>query len=222
MAQIGILRLYKITQSLLDFIKVDYEQRLQENIENESFLYRCIDADDVIDDINYRDLAKEIFTRDKKNSRKVTVQLMFSLDKAMIPQISIREPAKSKGQSDAIGGIGEEIYENLDGSFSEERRKSYTSQYELLITSPNRHEVIIIEEVLLGLFTGAQETLSLINPFYNFNFSVKELMMNHDTFAEQLFIKSIGINVSYEKSYPNLTNNTFLNKILFEHQLFNE
>lgn len=232
MAQLGILRLYKLTQSLLDFVKQDYEYNVnniidenlvtEHNTVEESFLYRCIASDDAIEGISYRTLAEEMFTRDSMNSRKVTVELMFSRDKAMLPQIAIREPAKGKGQTDAIGGIGDEYFVNEDGSFQEEKRKSYTSQYELLVTSPNRHEVIIMEEVLLGLLIGAQDTLALANPFYNFNFSVKELMVNNEMYAETLFVKSIGINVSYDKSYPNLIDNSILTKILFEHQILTQ
>ena len=203
-------------------VGVDFISPIVQDLREESFLYRCIDEDDVIEEISYRELAEEIFVRDEFNSRRINVELMFSHDKASLPQIAIREPAKSKGQTDGIGGFGEDIFENSDGSFNEERRKSYSSQFELLITSPNRHEVIIMEEVLLGLFTGAQDTLSSINPFYNFNFSSKELMLNHEVYAERLFVKSIGVNVSYDKSYPNLTNNLFLNKILFEHNLLNQ
>lgn len=198
---------------------VDFTSPITSNLVEESFLYRCIDSDDVIEEISYRELAEELFTRDSMNSRKASVELMFSADKAMLPQIAIREPAKNKGQTDGIGGIGDEIYLNEDGSFNEERRKSFTSQFELLITSPNRHEVIIMEEVLLGLFIGAQDTLALANPFYSFNFTIKELMINNQTYAEQLFVKSIGINTSYDRSYPNLSDNSVLTKILFEHQI---
>lgn len=198
---------------------VDFTSPITSNLVEESFLYRCIDSDDVIEEISYRELAEELFTRDSMNSRKASVELMFSADKAMLPQIAIREPAKNKGQTDGIGGIGDEIYLNEDDSFNEERRKSFTSQFELLITSPNRHEVIIMEEVLLGLFIGAQDTLALANPFYSFNFTIKELMVNNQTYAEQLFVKSIGINTSYDRSYPNLSDNSVLTKILFEHQI---
>ena len=198
---------------------VDFVSPISNNLIEDSFLYRCIASDDQIEGILYRTLAEEIFTRDTMNSRKVTVELMFSRDKAMLPQVAVREPAKGKGQSDAIGGIGEDFFINEDGTIQEEKRKSFTSQYELLITSPNRHEVIIMEEVLLGLLIGAQDTLSLANPFYSFNFSVKEMMVNNEMYAESLFVKSIGVNVSYDKSYPNLINNEILTSILFEHQI---
>lgn len=222
MAKIGILKLKKLTESLLDFVKQDYETNRDNSTINESFIYRSIDGDDEIDGVEYRELAVELFTRENVDSRKVTVGLMFDADKAHLPQISVREPAKNKGQQDGIGGIGEDLYENEDGSFYGERRKSFTSQYELLITSMNRHEVIVMEEIMLALLIAAQDTLALNNPFYNFNFTVKELMMNNDSFSNQLYVKSIGLNVSYDKSYPNLNESDLLNKILFTHQILSE
>lgn len=219
MAKIGILKLKKLTQSLLDFVKEDFEVNRDNGTSEESFLFRCIDLDDEVDGISYRDLAVELFTRGNDDSRKATVGLMFDVDKAGLPQISVREPAKNKGQQDTIGGYGEEPYTNADGEYFEERRKSFISQYELFITSLNRHEVIIMEEVVLALFIAAQDTLALNNPFYNFNFTVKELMANNESYGHSLFIKSIGINTSYDKSYPNLTGDKMLTSILFTHNI---
>ena len=79
-----------------------------------------------------------------------------------------------------------------------------------------------MEEMMMALLITSQDTLSLYSPFYNFSFSVKELMMNNDSFSHSLYIKSIGLNVSYDKTYPNLTNNSMLNKILFTHQILSE
>lgn len=232
MAQIGILRLKKIVDSLLDFVKADYEYNLnniiddginpEHNTVGESFLFRCIDSDDEIEGISYQQLAVEIFTRDDLENRKVETRLMFDPDRAVLPTIHLREPAKGKGHTDGIGYIGDFIYENEDGSFQEARKRSFASQYEFLITSANRHEVIIMEEVLLGLFIGAQDTLALYHPFYSFQFSVKELMANNELVPRPLFIKSISVNTSFEKAYPDLSKNLMLGKILFNHQILSE
>ena len=216
MAQIGIVRIKKIVDSLLTFIKADYEAVLDKS---ESFLLRCFDDEDEVDGISYKDLAIEIFTRTDLENRKIETRLLFDRDRAKLPTVHVREPAKGKGLQDGIGHIDEELYENADGSFQETRRRSFTSQYELMITSLNRHEVIIMEEVLLGLLIGVQDTLALAEPFYQFNFTVKELMANNQLVPDPLFIKSIGLNTSYDKTYPDLSNNVMLNKILFTHNI---
>ena len=229
MAKIGILRLKSLVDALLEFVKEDYKAKVllqsqvvppsTANYIAESFLYRCIDSSDIADGVDYRLLAVEIFTREQSDSRKIETRLMFDRDRANLPTIHVREPAKNKGVQDGLGYIDEEIFENIDESFNESRRRSFNSQYDLMITSMNRHEVIVIEEVLLGLLISAQDNLSLSDPFYQFNFNVKELMANNELVPQPLFIKSIGVNVSYDKTYPNLSGNSLLNDILFSHNL---
>ena len=225
MSQIGIIKIKKLVDGLLTFVREDYLAKvaLQATVVApdtsdyiaESFLMRCFDDEDEIDGIPYKDLAVEIFTRTDLEQRKIETRLMFDLDRAPLPTNHVREPAKGKGKTDAIGYMGEDIYEDIDGGFETERRRSFTSQYELMATSMNRHEVIIIEEVMTALLIGAQDTLALANPFYTFDFSVKELIANNELIPNPLFIKSIGLHVSYNKTYPDLSNNQMLGKILF-------
>lgn len=200
-------------------VNTEFVSPVVRNQLEESFLYRCIDDGDIADGINYRELAVEIFTRPTTDHRSIETRLMFDTDRAMIPTVHIREPAKNKGKTDAIGYMGEDIYENLDGGLNEERKRSFGSQYELLITSANRHEVIIIEEVLLALLIGAQDTLALYDPFYVFEFSVKELVANNQLIPDPLFIKGITLYVSYDKTYPNISTDEMLGRILFEANL---
>jgi hypothetical protein len=189
------------------------------DIIQESFLYRCFDSDDIIEGVDYTKLAVDIFTRLVTDSRKVETRLLFDPDRASLPTIHVREPSKSKGKQDGIGYIGEGFYENADLSFQEERRRSFDSQFELMITSMNRHEVVVMEEVMLGLLIGAQDSLAIQEPFYNINFVVKELIANNELIPNPLFIKSIMINVSYDKTYPDISNNELLTSILFEQLL---
>ena len=183
---------------------------------SESFIYRCFDSDDVIEGVNYTTLAVEIFTRLTTDSRRVETRLLFDPDRASLPTIHVREPSKSKGKQDGIGNIGEGFYENADGGYSDERRRSFDSQFELMITSMNRHEVIVMEEVMLGLIVGAQDSFAIQDPFYNISFSVKELIANNDLIPNPLFIKSIMMNVSYDKTFPDISSSELLTRILFE------
>ena len=229
MSQIGIIRIKKLVDGLLTFVREDYLAKvalqatvvLPDTTDHiaESFLMRCFDDEDEMDGISYKDLAIEIFTRTEMESRRIETRLMFDVDRASLPTIHVREPAKGKGKTDSIGYMGEEIFENADGGYNDSRQRSFHSQYELLATSINRHEVIIIEEVLMALLIGSQDTLSLSHPFYAFDFSVKELIANNEMIPNPLFIKAIGLSVSYSKTYPDLSENSMLNQILFTHNI---
>ena len=229
MAQIGIIRIKKLVDALLDYVQADYQDKqiLQAgvvppattNYLAESFLARCFDDDDVVEDISYRDTAVEIFTRTKLDSRKVETRLMFDPDRASLPTIHVREPAKGRGKQDGIGNMGEDYYMDSDGGYSSERRRSFESQFELMITSMNRHEVIIMEEVMLALLIGAQDSLAAQDPFYQISFNVKELIANNELIPNPLFIKSIGLNVAYDKTYPDISRSDILNKIMFDQKI---
>jgi hypothetical protein len=227
MARVGIIRIKKLVDALLEFVQTDYENKVAlqiletEEVDHiaESFLARCFDEDDVTEGIDYLHQAVGIFTRTDADTRKLETRLMFDPDRATLPTIHVREPGKSKGKQDGIGNIDEELYANLDGGFSETRRRSFESQYELMITSANRHEVLIIEEVLLALLIGAQDSFTIQEPFCTMSFSVKELIANNELVPTPLFIKSIGLNLSYDKKYPDISNNVLLNKILFDQNI---
>lgn len=194
---------------------VDFLSPVIRDQSSEAFLLRCFDTEDIVDEIDYKLLAIEIFTRTEEESRKIDSRLMFDVDRAPFPTVHVREPAKGKGKTDAIGYMSDELYENVDGSYNETRRRSFQSQYELMVTSVNRHEVIIMEEVLLAALIGVQDTLALSNPFYTFEFGVKELIANNELIPNPLFIKAITLNVGYNKTYPDLSENQMLNRILF-------
>lgn len=192
------------------------------DMSSESFLARCFDTEDVCDGVDYKTLAIEIFTRTESDSRHLETRLLFDQDRASLPTIHVREPAKNKGAQDSIGYMDEELFENSDGGFQYTRRRSFISQYEIMITSMNRHEVIIIEEVLIALLIGSQDTLAMYSPFYQFNFTVRELIANNQLMPDPLFIKALMLNMNYDKSYPDLSENESLTSILFTANLLTE
>lgn len=228
MAKVGILKIKKLIDALLEYVHTDYLSKVAlqstvvppstKNYLIDSFVHRCFDDDDSDEGILYRGLAIDLITRPITDSRRIETRLMFDPNRASLPTIHVREPSKSKGRSDSVGITDEELYFDESGEYQFNLRRSFDSQYEVLITSSNRHEVLVLEELLLALFISSQETLCSINPFYLFNFSVKELILNQEL-APNVFIKSIGISTSYDKIYPEILSNEIIEKVLFEHIL---
>ena len=200
---------------------IGFDSPTVQNAIDDSFLMRCFDDDDYIEEVSYKKLAIEIFLRQPTDHRKIETRLLFDVDRAALPTIHVREPSKNKGKQDGIGNFDQGFFGNLDDSTQDIRRRSFDSNYELMITSMNRHEVIIIEEVLLALFIGAQDSFVLADPFYTIQFSVKELIANNELVPNPLFIKAIGLNVSYDKKYPDLSEDQILHKILFDQKVLN-
>ena len=230
MAKVGILHIKKLVEALVDYAGAELTLRTTEGFANEAFINRCFATDDSDEGISYLDIAKNLFLRTVSDSRKLEIRLLFDRDRAMLPTIHVREPSKQKGNSDGIGNISEELYLNdfrqdeydkdiFPRTYQHGVRRSFNSQFELLITSANRHEVLVIEEVLMALLMGSQDTISLLLPFHTTQLSVKELIFNGDI-SPNLFIKAITLNVQYEKEYPEIVMNDLFSQILFEHQLY--
>ena len=90
---IPILRIRKFVDLLIEFIETDYTSQTDKT---NSFLYRTL-GDDTSDGYNFYTEAIELFTRTVKDKRKLETRLMFDPDRAQMPTIHVREPAKNKG-----------------------------------------------------------------------------------------------------------------------------
>ena len=195
MATIPILKVKKFVDLLIEFVKTDYDNATDKT---KSFLYAVL-GDNVENGWDFYANGIEIFGRGVDDKRKLETRLMFDRSRAMLPTIHVREPAKNKGTSDGIGFMDDNYVANEDLTISDTRRKSFTSNFELMITSGNSMEVILIQEVLEAAMLASMDTLT-IDFFDLIDFNSRELMMNDDIERNMLFIKTIGLNIQYSKS----------------------
>lgn len=214
---IPILKIKRFVDLLVEFIRTDYENAVDKN---KSFMYTIL-GDHSEDGWNFFNNAVEIFSRDASDMRKLETRLMFDRSRAAIPTIHVREPAKNNGGYDSIGFMSGERTENEDGTYSDLYRKTHSSRFELMITSGNSLECILIQELIESAILSAIDTL--IIPFDIINISSKELMMESNIEQNMLFIKSIDLEIKYEKTLvptlyteANITSITFNNSTLLE------
>jgi len=211
MATIPILKVKKFVDLLLEFIKTDYEGATDKS---NSFLSRIL-SDNTDNGWDFFSNGVEIFTRNGDDNRTIETRLMFDRSRANLPTIHVREPAKNKGQYDGIGFFGEDIYTNEDSSVSSTARKTFSSQFELMITSGNSLECVLIQEVIESAMLASFDSLT-INLFELVDFSSKELMMNMELERNMLFMKSINLTIQYSKEHiPKLYTEQNINTIKF-------
>jgi hypothetical protein len=208
MALIKVVKVKKIVDALLEYVQVDYNTVTDKT---KSFLYKVL-GDNVEGDYNFYEQAKGIFLRTDTTPRKIKTSLMFNKDTNGAPHIHVREASRSKGSFNTIGGAIGEINLNEDGTFSEEYRDTKMGAYEVLITSLNPLETILIAEVMYTLMYGAYETFQA--EFSTFNFSLKELVFQNNL-AAQLYVKSINIDTQQENVIPSVITNEVLDKVNF-------
>jgi hypothetical protein len=222
MATIPILKVKKFVDLLIEFVKTDYEEKTDKT---KSFLYRVL-SDNTSDGWDFYQNGIEIFVRGEDDKRKLETRLMFDRSRAGLPTIHVREPAKNKGSYDGIGFFDDEIVVNestglddqnqpLPSTISSTARKTFSSQFDIMITSGNSLECVLIQEVLESAMLASLDTLTI--PFFELvDFTSKELMMSDETERNQLFIKSITLNIQYQKDgIPKLYTEDNIKKIQF-------
>ena len=217
MATIPILKVKKFVDLLIEFVKTDYEDKTDKT---KSFLYRVL-SDNTSDGWDFYQNGIEIFVRGDDDKRKLETRLMFDRSRAGLPTIHVREPAKNKGSFDGIGFFDDEIVvnepvdEETPSTISSTARKTFNSQFDIMITSGNSLECVLIQEVLESAMLASLDTLTI--PFFELvDFTSKELMMSDETERNQLFIKSITLNIQYQKDgIPKLYTEENIKKIQF-------
>lgn len=222
MATIPILKVKKFVDLLIEFVKTDYEEKTDKT---KSFLYRVL-SDNTSDGWDFYQNGIEIFVRGENDKRKLETRLMFDRSRAGLPTIHVREPAKNKGSYDGIGFFDDQIVVNestgldnqnqpLPSTISSTARKTFSSQFDIMITSGNSLECVLIQEVLESAMVASLDTLTI--PFFELvDFTSKELMMSDETERNQLFIKSITLNIQYQKDgIPKLYTEDNIKKIQF-------
>lgn len=219
--QIGIIKIKNLITSLINYVKQDYAAKVAASRESESFLYRVMKENED-EEFDFFELSKQLILRDTTDSRNLEVRLMFDKDRAQLPTIHVMEPGQVKGKVDGIGNIDDFFYQNTD-NLQHAKRRSFESNFELMITSSNQYEVIVIKDLLIALLIGAEDSLNGVDsndnfeyPFYNFSFASKELMANNDLIPYPLFIKAISIHTTYDIVVPNITSESFLRNIVFQ------
>lgn len=229
MATIPILKVKKFVDLLIEFIRTDYNNKTDKT---KSFLYRVL-GDNSSDGWDFYQNGISLFTRDGDDSRKLETRLMFDRSRAGLPTIHVREPAKNKGSFDGIGFFDDQIVINesvgldeddnpIPSTISSTARKTFNSTFDIMITSGNSLECVLIQEVLESAMLASFDSLTI--PFFELvDFSSKELMMTDDMERNQLFIKSITLQIGYQKdgipklyTEENITNIQFNNPTLLE------
>lgn len=217
MATIPILKVKKFVDLLIEFVKTDYEEKTDKT---KSFLYRVL-SDNTTEGWDFYQNGITLFIRGDEDNRKLETRLMFDRSRAGLPTIHVREPAKNKGSFDGIGFFDDEIVinepvdEQTPSTISSTARKTFSSQFDIMITSGNSLECVLIQEVLESAMLASLDTLTI--PFFELvDFTSKELMMSDETERNQLFIKSITLNIQYQKDgIPKLYTEENIKKIQF-------
>lgn len=193
-------------KKLLKTIRLDYNNNIADT--TKSLLYRLLNGNEVQ---RYKlfTQAEAVFITTDDNPRHLDVNLFFNAKRAGIPTIHITLPSESE-RNNAIGlseGFRETIYDETDGAFIRTFNRRYGAKYNIIITSDNSNEVVLLYHFL-------RSVLISLNPHFNLSglqnpkLSGGDLQINSELVPSNIFIRSIGMEFEYDVEAQDLFKGT--------------
>lgn len=170
--------------------------------DNEKFLYHVFNGMES-DGFDFLQQAISLVLRTSRNPRRLETRLQFDPARASIPTIHVTLPADSVGVDNSIGmGANGNFYEYENGAFNMQYQRSFTGNYDLIISSANPNETTLIYELVLHLFIAAADTLN--RNFDMFTYSGREIMMNNQLSPDRIFTKNVSLTVYFKRHVPSV------------------
>lgn len=167
---------------------------------SDKYLYRLFYGIES-DGYDYLQQAIELVTRTDKNPNKLQTRLQFDPERATMPTIHVTLPSDAIGKQDTLGiNTTNLFYESGLGTYVNQYQRSFTTNYDLIITSSNANETDLIYELLMHLFIAGADTLN--KHFDLFSYTGREIQMMNDFIPDRIFTKAIGLNVDFVRYTP--------------------
>lgn len=192
-----ILDLKKIVDGFIIWTKNDYVTKVDKTT---SWLYRTFYRQSTPTYKVYNNLV-DILIREDNNPRKLETRLMFDPSRAELPTIHIHMPSEEPLNGDMLGYSPDDIEELSGGYGSEIYKKFFGANYDIIVTSNNQMEVLLIYEFLKYIFIAGKDTLN--HNFNKFNFSGKELMYDNNLMPN-IFFRAFSINIEEKIEVPSI------------------
>lgn len=206
------IQLKSIIDALISTLKTNYEANIAD--ETKSILYKFFNGN-AAGIFNYFTEAKKLFLRDDSDQRKLDSRLFFDRERANIPTVHITLPNESP-KSDGIGvdaGYQPEDRDD-DDTFNYTYTRGFATQYNIIITSDNTFEVILIYHALKAMLIKVFDSLELMG-FRDPRISGGDLNINPDLVPPGIFVRNISLSIYYEQDISALTKGDLISAITF-------
>ena len=200
--------LYNTLENIIKVLRTDLQANIDAQTEEQSILYRIMGLDECgealkINFYNFYKQAKKILT--VKDNLKV--HYGYSLDTTTSVDICILLPSEN-GKIGIGADEGYLVTEEEEG-YQNYNTQTYESNYQLMITSNNANEVLVVYTLLkstLLMLVDQLELFGLRNP----RFSGQDVVMQEDLAPVPLFHKVLNIEFMYEHNVPQMLQVEFM------------
>jgi len=209
-------KMFQILESLIEFIRCEIKD--PNTAEQDSFLYLLLQGnyDSTLD---YYNEAKNIFSKSEKDERFLVVKQTLDRSRLQLPTVTLLVDEESLHKKNSVGQ-GQGDYSSVElstGDLKATYSKRYSSSFQILVSSDNVTEVLIIEAVLKAGLVSIFETFSdscLQNP------RIETSAINLDSDAINASYRSISVSFFYDLVTPSIYSDKIREAITFTSKIY--
>lgn len=196
--------LHDTLTKLLTWIRADY---IAQSDKTKSYIYRLLNGAG-FQRYDFFTQAIAVFCGPDDDPRKLTVELMFNMERKGAPSIHITLPAEqTQSGGNGIGVdenyIPDEIIEgdpdtHTPGEDTPIYTRRYQAIYNVVVTSDNSNETILVFHVVKALLTAATFHLHQ-NDLQNISLGGQDIRP-YNELANQLYMRAVSVSLQYDTS----------------------
>ena len=183
-------------KKLLTLIRTDYQNNIADT--TQSLLYRILNGNN-LQRYKMFDQAVSVFITKPDDPRNLDVNLFFNAKRASIPTLHITLPSESEKNNVMAAGEGyrDPIFDENIGEYKKVFNRRFNAGYNMIITSDNTNEVVLIYHFMRSALISLSPHLTLAG-LQNIKLSGGDLQLNSDIVPSNIFIRSTNINFEYD------------------------
>ena len=191
--------------------------------ESKTLLYRIL-SDQNIQRYKLYEQGKAVFLATTDNPRILDVNMFFNSGRAHIPTIHITLPSETTIHNTlGIGeGFRDPIFdttfiggEESATSYKETYNRRFKAAYNLVITSDNTNEVVLIYHFLRSMLISMINHLNLAG-LENINLGGRDIQLNSELVPNAIFVRAISLDFEYDVGAVALFGHDVLHNIIVQ------
>ena len=196
------IALHEVIKSCLLAIRADYST--YGSTPSDTLLYKLLNSVKSPDTGKYKwfEESVEIFiTRNENHPKFLDTRLFFDRERAAIPTIHIMLSGEGAGKNGIGMDLGFNPEQVIGGSFRQVLNRQFDINANIVVTSDNTFETVIIYHVIKSMIISLSTHIQLLG-FISPDVSGRDITISQDLVPAGIFARVLNFTASYELEVP--------------------
>jgi len=217
------IELHNTLKAILTLIREDYESRSNKE---HTLLYKILGSNR-LQRYNLYEQGKKVFLAKEDDPRFLDVQMFFNMKRASIPTIHITLPSEQAGQ-DGLGideGYADPAHDEMPSigdpdilQTSPNYTRRFDTTYNIIITSDNTNEVILIYHLLRAILIPVFDHLNQVG-IENCKIGGRDIQAYPSLVPDSIFMRGLSLSFSYQITSPGIFKQDVIQKIILDYSI---